>query len=312
MAVLPDADLALKLAAAAMGARPVEARRFMTGFRHFVFEAIFADRPSVVVRIATEEHRAKLADAVRLLRLLRPLGVPMPALIAEDTAGPYPYMILERLPGKDLGEAIDGLSETALDKIAAEVVAVQKIVATLPTQGRYGYAASAEEAPYEKWSQVLEASLAGSRERIEEAGFFSTKAADAVAALVRERRQEIDAQDATPFLHDTTTKNVIVTADGAFSGIVDVDNLCFGDPRYAAALTMASLLFHEKPLAYVEAWCRHASFAMDHVFRIYVGLFLVNLMSRHGQTFNKEKALALSENEKTRLLRAFKRVFDSF
>ena len=50
-------------------------------------------------------------------------------------------------------------------------------------------------------------------------------------------RDEIDSIPPTPFLHDATTKNVLVTAKGAFSGIVDVDDLCFGDPRYPAALT---------------------------------------------------------------------------
>jgi hypothetical protein len=51
--------------------------------------------------------------------------------------------------------------------------------------------------------------------------------------------EEFDRIAPTPFLHDTTTKNVIVTSEGHFSGIVDVDDLCLGDPRYPAALTQA-------------------------------------------------------------------------
>jgi hypothetical protein len=45
-------------------------------------------------------------------------------------------------------------------------------------------------------------------------------------------RDALDAIRATPFLHDTTTKNVIVTHDGVVSGIVDVDDLCFGDLKW--------------------------------------------------------------------------------
>ena len=66
----------------------------------------------------------------------------------------------------------------------------------------------------------------------------------AVAAIMSKAQVELDALPPTPFLHDTTTKNVIVTPAGSFSGIVDVDDLCFGDPRYAVALTSAALLAH--------------------------------------------------------------------
>ena len=62
-----------------------------------------------------------------------------------------------------------------------------------------------------------------------------------VSELVTKARGELDSQPPIPFLHDTTTKNVIVTPEGAFSGIVDVDDLCFGDPRYVVALTLPSL-----------------------------------------------------------------------
>ena len=100
------------------------------------------------------------------------------------------------------------------------------------------------------------------------------------------RRETLDALPATAFLHDTTTRNVIVTPAGSLSGIVDVDDLCFGDPRYTPALTMAVLLAHNGPLAYVEHWMRVAGQRDNGLFRLYVALFLVDLMSEHGQRFN--------------------------
>jgi aminoglycoside phosphotransferase (APT) family kinase protein len=65
---------------------------------------------------------------------------------------------------------------------------------------------------------------------------------NAVTRLVSATRAQLDSLPPIPFLHDTTTKNVIVTPGGTFSGIVDVDDLCFGDPRYVVALTLASTL----------------------------------------------------------------------
>jgi hypothetical protein len=125
-----------------------------------------------------------------------------------------------------------------------------------------------------------------------------------VRTAVARRRDEIDRFEAIPFLHDTTTKNVIVAPDGEFSGIVDVDDLCFGDPRYPAALTLAVLLAYGGPTEYVSAWLRHARESDDSVFRLYVLIFLLDLMSEHGQTFNGNERPWPSE-ARSSLRRAF-------
>lgn len=301
---LPDADFVRQLTTKVLGVRATKARQFLTGLRHFVFEVEFEERPSVVMRLASGDNRAKIADAVRLSKLLRPLGIPLPALIAADTIGPYPYMVLERLAGVDLGQAMNQLSEAALDTIAARVVAAQKVVAGLPAAGRFGYAALAEEAPFPAWSHVLDDGLNGARARLQSARLFDVSVVDRVAACIEKDRHLIDAMNATPFLHDTTTKNVIVTEEGAFSGIVDVDSLCWGDPRFAASLTMASILFHEGPVSYVQAWMRYAEAQMDKVFWLYVAQSLVTFMSEYGQTFRGEE-LKLDDATKRRLLEAF-------
>ena len=136
------------------------------------------------------------------------------------------------------------------------------------------------------WSQVLDAHVARSRRRIADAGLFDIGLVDRVQSELTTMRDAIDRVGPTPFLHDTTTRNVIVTPEGGFSGIVDVDDVCFGDPRWPAALTMAVLMAQGGPVAYVKAWLRHAGQTDDPVFWLYVSAFLLDLMSEHGQTFN--------------------------
>jgi len=119
-------------------------------------------------------------------------------------------------------------------------------------------------------------------------------------------RDEIDSFPPTPFLHDTTTRNVIVTEAGAFSGIVDVDDLGFGDPRYPAALTLAVLTAQGGPAQYVSAWLRHAGLSDDRLFRMYVLIFLLDLMSEHGQVFNGNQRPS-SPEDRAALQRAFDR-----
>jgi aminoglycoside phosphotransferase (APT) family kinase protein len=305
----PEEAAARRLAAAATGRRVLGARRFPTGSHHYVYEVALADAAPVVVRIGKPEARNAMVGAAELSRRLRPAGVPLPAVIAADTALPFPHLVLERLPGTDLGHVIGTLPPARLDGIAVAVARAQAIVATTGTAGRYGYAVEAAAAPRMRWSEVLGDNLERSRRRLRAAGLFDTAPVAAMAKLIEDRRSALDRQPAVPFLHDTTTKNVIVTAEGAFSGIVDVDDLCFGDPRYVLALTLASLTVSGGPRGYVEAWMQAAGFADDPLFRLYVALFFVDFMSEHGQVFNGNARPSVPADRR-RLLELFAAALD--
>jgi aminoglycoside phosphotransferase len=238
----PNAPLAAAIVSRVTGCAPAAVRRFRTGARHHVFDIAFKDRRPVVARIGHPSARKGMAGAMYLSELLRPRGVPLPAIQAADTQAERPWLVLERLPGTELGAVIAGLPDCQLDRIAASVVQAQVITANTGTAGRYGYAIRPEEALHSVWSEVLDAHLARSRRRIASAGLFDAGLVDRVQSELTIMRDAIDRVSPTPFLHDTTTRNVIVTPEGGFSGIVDVDDLCFGDPRYPAALTMAVLM----------------------------------------------------------------------
>jgi aminoglycoside phosphotransferase len=297
-AKVPDVATASDLASAAVGRMPTEVRRFATGLHHYVFEATFENRPPVVVRIAAEHSRSAMVGAAKLFRLLRPKGVPLPEIIHEGLNHHFCHIVLERLPGSDLGDVIRCLSDSCLETVATKVSDAQRIVATTASGTRYGYGVEPTDPPYRRWSKVLDANLARSRRRIDDAGIFRQDAVDIVAKLVSGARTELDALPPVPFLHDTTTKNVIITPGGKFSGIVDVDDLCFGDPRYVVALTLASLMAADAPTQYVDAWMRTAGYQNDRIFRLYVILFIVDLMSEHGQAFNDNRLPSTSNSRK--------------
>ena len=301
---LPDATLAAKLGARVTGQAPSSVTRFTTGARHYVYDVQFAAHSPLVVRIGDRSAHAEMAGAAHLSRLLRPLGVPLPALLAEDVSAELPWLVLERLPGTDLAAVIASMLPEQLDLIAAGVATAQRIVANTGSAGRYGYAVRPEQAPLAAWSDVLMANLVRSRGRIAAAGLFEVKVADALDALLVSAHGRLDAVEATPFLHDTTTKNVIIGSGGALSGIVDIDDLCFGDPRYPAALTLAVLQGYGGPVSYVSAWLRHAGAVDDPTFRLYVALFLLDLMAEHGQVSNGNQQPS-SPDARAALLREF-------
>src|SRR5262249_33144715 len=250
----PNSAIAGDLTTAAVGHPAIDVRRFSTGMHHYVFEATFADHRPVVVRIAAEHSRAAMAGALRLSRLLRPPGVLLPEIIAEGVNHRFPHLVMERLPGSDLGEVICGLSKANLESIAKQVARAQNLTSRTVSGTRYGYAVEPAYAPRQRWSEVLLDNLARSRRRIAAAKLFDEEIVDTIGNMVSAACSELDALSPVPFLHDTTTKNVIVTPEGSFSGIVDVDDLCFGDPRYVVALTLASLMVSDGPTHYVDAW----------------------------------------------------------
>jgi aminoglycoside phosphotransferase len=303
-AKMPDAELATAIATGVVGYAPTSVCRFTTGMAHYVFDVTFADRLPIVVRIGDASARANLTGALHLSGLLRSRGAPLPAILANDIQAECPWIAMERLPGTDLGGVIAGLSAPQLSRIASEVARAQAIAAQTASAGRYGYASLPEQAPHSNWSQVLEDNLSRSQARIKSAGLFDAGLVDIVRAKLTAIRGQIDAIEPTPFLHDTTTKNVIIAPDGKFSGIVDVDDLCFGDARYPAALTLAVLSAYGEPVDYVTTWMREAKHKNDRLFQLYVALFVLDLMGEHGHEFNGNQR-ASTPSARAALQRAF-------
>lgn len=287
---LPTDNTARSIVAERLGWRDAGVRRFTTGLAFFVYD-VWQGTEQAVVRIGRPEQAKALAESLTLWQRLIPLGVPLPRVMVDGTADELPFVIMERLPGTDLGHVMAGLPPGRLNAIAQAVADAQLATMRLGPGRGFGYAARAELALHQSWGDVVAAHIDRSVRRITANGLFPADAAAGVLEQLAVHRAALDAMPPTPFLHDTTTKNVIVTEAGDFSGIVDVDDLCFGDPRYTPALTKAALLaFGGGPLTYVEPWLQRMGLRDDAVFGFYIAVFLLDFMSEHGMAFNGNQA----------------------
>ncbi len=300
---IPNEQLAREIVAERLGWLPSAVRRFTTGMAFFVFDVTGGEN-NVVVRLGRPSQATTLRDGVRLASQLRPLGVPLSDILDSGTVGGFPYVIQSRLPGTDLGHVMNDLDATQLERIAHAVADAQLATGRLGAGTRYGYAASPDAAPHASWAEVLAASIARSEGRILANKLFSPDVVAQTRSLFARHADALAQIPATPFLHDTTTKNVIIAPSGHLSGIVDVDDLCFGDPRYPAALTRVAMLVHGGPLGYVTTWLAHADQAQDALFDFYVTTFLLDFMSEHGTAFNGNEAPSDPEGRET-LLKLF-------
>jgi aminoglycoside phosphotransferase len=274
----PDEFLAAASAEAKLNGAVASVRRFDTSNRHHVYDVRLTDGRAAVVRLGLPAQRAALGATLRWSQRLRPLGIPLPRVLALDLASEFPFVILERLPGADLRTLIHTLKPPALGQIAGQMAVLQGLIAKLPGAGRFGFAAEADLAPCIRWSDVLAQSLAESRQ-----GGLNEAAVDAVEQRFARLAKRLDDMPATTFLPDTTMRNVIVTEAGGFSGIVDVDRLCWGDPRYAPARAAMALLNSGLGTAYPEAWLALSGGAADAGFWLYVAICCTAFMADLGR-----------------------------
>ena len=91
--------------------------------------------------------------------------------------------------------------------------------------------------------------------------------------------------------------------EGRFSGIVDLDWICFGDRLFTIALTRMSLLSaHESP-TYIDYLVEEErlSARQRRALDFYTLVFCVDFMGEIGMKFNKETAPAVSPDAVARL-----------
>jgi Ser/Thr protein kinase RdoA (MazF antagonist) len=289
---IPSEQNATEIVERVVNQSVLKVERFVTGDCHFVYDVVTESRQNFVVRIARPENKKFLAGAMYWYNILKPEGIPLPNVLYADLEGassPFPYIIVERLAGKDLGLVYPQLSKDEKKALAGEVARIQEIAGTLPFGNGFGYVFSYKSASFQNaWVDVLYASLERSRKRIEAIGAVDARQINKVTNKIAEYEGYFSRVKPKCFLDDTTTRNVIVN-DGKLSGIVDVDCVCFGDNLFPIALTQMSLLNTGFDLDYIGFWCDAANVTDEQrsVLRFYTAVFCVDFMGELGQTFNK-------------------------
>jgi hypothetical protein len=242
--------------------------------------------------MASAETRHELLGGFYWRAKLDPLGLPFPKMLHAQTDGEFACMILERLPGRDLGLAYADLSDDQKRRLAAAIVDAQALCAQLPTAQGYGYATSYDDPVLKKnghWRDVLIADIKQSGHRIDAVGVIDSSVVDRVMSQLSKFDDYLSRVRPTAFMDDTTTRNVLVH-EGTLSGIVDIDTLCFGDVLFTVALTRLALLTLRFDTRYIDHWldAMNATDEQRTVLNLYTAIFCVNFLGEQGQSFNRD------------------------
>jgi len=224
------------------------------GHQSVTFDVALAGR-SVIVR--TNEDAGAYAKTARNLATLAGLGLPVPRVLAADLTQsrvPFGWMLLDKIPGRDLRDELVGMTKAQMTRLAEQIVGFQRRVMALPAGAGFGYAPLGETGPFASLWDLLhegEAATAGVTE-------------PRLASLVQANEDYLRQVPPTCFLDDITTKNVIVQ-DGELQGLVDFDFVCYGDPLFWLGLTatVVTLDLGPREMFYADELCRPMELTPD-------------------------------------------------
>jgi len=248
------AGLVRALVQGALGEEPVAVTHQDFGHQSVTFDVTLPSR-SIIVR--TNDDAKAFAATGRNLGRLAGLGLPVPRVLAADLTGecpPFGWMILEKIPGRDLRDELPAMSRAQMTRLAEQIVGFQKRVMGLPAGAGFGYAPLGEMGPFVSLWDLLHEGEAAT------AGVMEPR----LAALVGAQEDHFRQVTPTCFLDDLTIKNVIVQG-GELQGLVDFDFVCYGDPLFWLGLTATVLASDLGPREqfYADELCRQMALTAE-------------------------------------------------
>lgn len=270
-------------------------------YRH-LYDVGLTDGRRVIVRIGLAEERAAITQTAFWTDQLRPLGVPVPEILARDLTSLFPSLVTERLPGSRLGRALPRLTRPLRGALAGTLADQQTRVARYPGGGRFGWSSDPDSLPHASWSACLTEVVATNAPWIRDAGLGDVAAMIDIRRRFEQAASALDAVIAMPFLPDPATASAVVRDDGQLSGFVDIDELCWGDPRFAIAATYVALVNGGQAGDFAEAWLALSGQARDRLFWFYAAIAAIRVMGEYGR-IDLGTAIGFTANDKRRLKR---------
>lgn len=279
-----------------VGEKVLSSIRLATGDQHFVF-AVKTSNSEYVLRMTKETNKNYFISEIYWQKKLIPLGVPLAKFIKSDLDGKYsqfPALLMMRLPGDDLGNVYSRLTNLDKKNLAEEILKIQSATKTLPAGFGFGTTSSYEHIPeFKSWYDFLMQRLHLFMGIISKAHIFDATEISKVISIANDLREDLHTIAATPFLWDASERNVIVYK-GKISGIVDVDEVCFGDPLFVLGLTYSALENDGHDTLYTDYWAEALQLDKKAKLRLefYRLFYIVIFMRKHSMTTaNNQKVI---------------------
>ena len=295
----PNETIAAEVVASMTQEQVLSSIRMTTGDQYFVYD-IKTVNADYVIRMTDMAHKNNFITAIYWQNKLLPLGIPLAKFINSDLDGQhslFPSLLMHRLAGNDLCNIYSELTDSDKRNLAQEMIKIQALTNGLPDGKGYGITPSYEQITADNsWYDFLMNRLGLFKDIIRKNGIYDERNADKVIALGKKMEHEFRAIPARPFLWDASERNVIVN-QGKITGIVDVDDMCFGDPLLVIALTSIALEVDGHDTLYTDYWAEGLQLDAKaqqrlHFYRLF---YTVVFMRKHAMTTTNAKKVVFDK-----------------
>ena len=294
--LIPNEQIAYSIVQSMTGYKVLSASRMATGDQNFVY-AVKTTNKEYVLRMTDINHKYKFYAAIAWQKMLLPLGVPLAQFIKSDLDGkysPFPALLMIRLPGDDLINVYPNLKDADKKNLANEMIDIQALCNKLPEGSCYGVLDSYDDVSADKtWYEFLSKRLELYKEHITKHAIFNPFFATQALSVAKDMEENFKTIRPRPFLWDASERNVLVH-NGKIAGIVDVDEICFGDPLLVVALTSTCLELEGLDTIYTDYWAEdlHLDKSAQARLNFYKLFYSLAFMRKHSmQTANSKKVI---------------------
>lgn len=282
--------------------KPIQIERFSTGLSLFVFDVWLENDQRKVIRIAPELRKSELESGIRWHNELEKLNFPLPDLHCSGQHKECGFAIYERLPGSDLEEVYEELSSSQLRNIAKGVTDAQKIVSRLDQKFFKGCAS---------WEEFLAGILDRSRKGMHVNKIFDFNYLNKIESLIQRDSSYFSSIDPAPFLYDLSVRNVMIH-HGKISGIIDVDEVWYGDPLLAIGRGKMLLLWMNRKLDLITYWIEYLDLNLQQRQAVdtYALLYCIRYMGALGSTLNGNANIQTDASKSKDLMKITKELLE--
>lgn len=288
-----QANVALKILKDELNITPIAVTRFTTGYCHSVYH-VKTESDEAVLRVTSKENKRFYDGSIKWLNELALLETPIPKILKYGQYDDVYYTLITYICGKDIGEVYHTLTNYQKHDIVKEVVEIQRKVSTLPSNivdgsGDYSVATCVEG---------IKDRIRHSRESIIKNKVFDSSVCDAVASVLDTLKDYFANINPTAYLDDISTKNILIH-NGKLAGIVDIDEMGYGDSLEVIGFMNMALLAMNTDTKFVEYWLDevHANFEQRKAVTFYTLLSCIGFMGERGMTFDNDNAVPVNQDE---------------
>ena len=250
----------------------------------------------------SEENNA-YNNTIYWLNELHAIDVPVPRVLFHGQYENYWYLVLTYIEGEDIGLVYPRLTAKEKEKIAEDVVEIQRKVSGLriPQSGCDW-----------SWKSSLNELLDRADFRISQNGYFDP----GKVTQLREKMHILDTYFSSvkpiAYLDDISTKNLLIH-EGKLSGVIDIDWMGQGDDLTFIAMTYVALKNMDFETDYAEFILekRGCTESERNAFLFYCLIYCVDFMGERGMQFG-DKVIEVNENVVCRLNQIYNELWEMF